>query len=249
MAGHSQFANIKHRKGAQDAKRSKLFTKLTREIIVATAQGQSDPAFNPRLRSAIAAARKAGVARDRIEMAIKKGSGELLGEAYEEIRYEGYGPGGIALVIEVVTDNRNRSASDVRAALTKAGGALGESGSVSFMFDHVGLIQYPASVAGADDIFEAALEFGATNCESNSDFHEVTCEPTDLNAVKEKLLAKFGEPEKATMSWKPKNLIPVDDEEKAKAILKLMDALDESDDVQNISANFDIPIELASKFA
>ena len=249
MAGHSQFANIKHRKGAQDAKRSKLFTKIAREIIIATQLGQPDPNFNARLRNAIAAAKKAGLPKDRIENSIKKGSGELAGESYVELKYEGYGPGGIALIIEVQTDNRNRTASDVRSLLTKANGSLGESGSVGFMFEKVGQVSFPAAIAGGEAMFEAALEAGASNCESGSEFHEITCEAADLNAVKEALMAKFGEPEEAKLVWKPKDPMVVDDQTKAQAILDLIESLEDLDDVQAVYANMVIDAEIAKNLS
>jgi YebC/PmpR family DNA-binding regulatory protein len=249
MAGHSKWANIKHRKGAQDAKRAKLFTKLAKEIIVAASMGQPDPEFNPRLRSALITARKAGVPKDRIENSIKKGAGELEGESYEEMRYEGYGPAGVALIIEVLTDNRNRSAAEVRSILTKGGGSLGETGSVGFMFDRVGLIQYKADAATADEMFEAALEAGAINCESDDEMHEITTESGDLNAVGEVLAAKFGESEEAKLDWIAKEPMVIDDVEKAEKILNLIENLEDNDDVASVSANFDIPDEIGQKLA
>lgn len=246
MAGHSKFANIKHRKGAQDAKRAKLFTKLTREILVAAGSGPSDPDFNPRLRGALIAARRAGVTKDKIEMAIKKGSGEIEGENYEEMRYEGYAPGGIALIVDVLTDNRNRSASDIRAAFSKAGGNLGETGSVNFMFDQVGLIEYPANVAGADEVFEVAAEAGAQNVESGDDWHEIICAPDDFSNVRDVLVEKYGDPESARLSWKPKDLEALD-LEKAQKVLKLVDALEDLDDVQYVSGNYTIPDDVAEQ--
>lgn len=249
MAGHSQYANIKHRKAGQDAKRAKLFTKLVREIIVAASSGQPDPGFNPRLRNALAAARKAGVPKDRLETAIKKGAGELESESYEEIRYEGYGPGGVALLIEVLTDNRNRSASDVRSTLTKSGGSLGEKGCVGFMFDRVGLIQYPAKTASAETMFEAALEAGATNCESGSVIHEITCEADDLNIVRETLVAKFGDPEEVKLAWLAKDPIIISDQAAAQQLIDLIETLEDFDDVQSVSANFDLAEEIAKNLA
>lgn len=249
MAGHSKWANIKHRKGAQDKKRSNLFTKLGREIIVAAKSGQPDPAFNPRLRAAIAAAKAQSMPKDKIEYAIKKGAGELDdGESYEEIRYEGFGPGGIALIIECLTDNKNRTASDVRSILNKGGGNLGESGSVAFMFERIGLIQYPASTASADAIFEAALDAGADDCESDEDMHTITTAPDDLHAVLEPLSGKFGDPENARLDWKPSNTIALDAEQ-AEKILGLMDKLEDHDDVQHVAANYDIPEEVAAALA
>ena len=248
MAGHSKFANIKHRKGAQDKKRANLFTKLAREIIVSAKMGMPDPAFNPRLRAAIAAAKSQSMPKDKIENAIKKGSGSGEGENYDEIRYEGYGPGGTALIIDVLTDNKNRSASEVRAVLTKAGGNLGESGSVGFMFDRVGLIQYPKSIVSDDDMFEAALEAGADNCESDDEVHEITCASDLFNEVRDALVEKYEDPDVGRLSWKPKNTIEVD-LETAQKIFKLIDNLEDLDDVQYVTSNFEVSDEVAEKLA
>ena len=239
MAGHSQFKNIMHRKGRQDAKRGKVFTKLIREITTAAKTGLPDPDANPRLRAAIAAAREANMPSDTIKRAIKRGSGEEGAENYEEIRYEGYGPGGVAMIVEALTDNRNRTASEVRAAFTKYGGTLGETGSVSFMFEHVGLIQYPAAVAGADAMFEAALEAGATNVDSTADGHEVTCRPDDFSAVRDALERKFGVAGTARLDWKPLSVVPVGGDAAA-TLVKLLNVLYDSDDVQRVAANFDV---------
>lgn len=244
MAGHSKFKNIQHRKGAQDAKRAKLFTKLTREIMVAAGVGQADPEFNPRLRGALATARKAGVPKDKIEMAVKKGSGEIESEHYEEIRYEGYGPGGVALIVDALTDNRNRTAASVRSAFTKAGGNLGESGSVGFMFDQIGLIEYEANVASGDEMFEAAAEAGALDVESSDEWHEIHTPPNDLNTVRDALSDKYGDAETARLSWKAKEPVELD-QEKAEKILKLVDALEDIDDVQYVSGNYTISDEVA----
>jgi len=248
MAGHSKFANIKHRKGAQDAKRAKLFTKITREIMVAAGAGQSDPDFNPRLRGALIVARKAGVPKDRIETAIKKGAGEIEGEKYEEMRYEGYGPGGIAIIVDALTDNRNRTASDIRSAFSKQGGNLGETGSVSFMFEQVGLVEYPSGVASADDMFEMAAEAGADNVESDEEWHVVTCETTSLSEVRDMLTEKYGDPETARMAWKAKDPAELD-LEKAEKIVKLIDVLEDNDDVQYVEGNFTIPDAIAEKLS
>ncbi len=194
MAGHSQFKNIMYRKGAQDKKRAKIFTKLIRELTTAARSGLPDPAANPRLRAAIIAARGANMPKDTVDRAIKRGAGGADGENFEEIRYEGYGPGGIAVIVEALTDNRNRTASEVRAAFTKAGGNLGETNSVSFMFDRVGQITYPASVASGEAMFEAAVEAGADDVDSSGDEHVITCHPDQLNAVRDALDAKFGAP-------------------------------------------------------
>jgi len=230
MAGHSQFKNIMYRKGAQDKKRAKEFAKLAREIMVAAKMGIPDPNDNPRLRGAIAAARAKNMPKDNIERAIKKGAGGDDGTNFDEIRYEGYGPGGVAIIVDVLTDNRNRSASEVRAAFTKHGGNLGESGSVAFMFDRVGLVYYPADKADHDDLFEVALESGATDVTSDDNGHEVICEPDDLNTLREALVEKFGDPEEARLDWKPQTMTEVD-EEKAATLLKLIDVLEDNDDV------------------
>ena len=238
MAGHSQFKNIMHRKGRQDAVRARAFTKLLREILVAAKTGLPDPAANPRLRSAIQAARAANVPKDNIERAIKKATGGQ-GESYDEVRYEGYGPGGVALIVEVLTDNRNRTASEVRAAFTRHGGALGETNSVSFQFERVGQIRYPAEVADAEAMLEAAIEAGATDCDSGEAGHEITCAPDDLSAVRDALEARFGAPEQAHLGWVPQATVPVDDD-KAETLFKLIDQLDSNDDVQRVIGNFEV---------
>jgi YebC/PmpR family DNA-binding regulatory protein len=238
MAGHSQFKNIMHRKGRKDAVRSKLFGKLAREITVAARLGLPDPAMNPRLRAAILAARAENMPKDNIERAIKKATGGE-GENYEEIRYEGYGPGGVAVIVEVLTDNRNRAAGEVRATFTKSGGNLAETGAVSFMFDHVGVIEYDAKVASAEAMFEAALEAGAEDVESNEDEHVVICALDDLNAVRDTLEKKFGTPSAARFAWRPKVTAPIEGDT-AQALFKLLEALEDSDDVQNVHANFEI---------
>ncbi|MBX6369844.1 MAG: YebC/PmpR family DNA-binding transcriptional regulator [Rhodospirillales bacterium] len=246
MAGHSQFKNIMHRKGAQDKKRAKIFTKLIRELQTAARQGLPDPAANPRLRAAIAAARAANMPKDTVERAIKRGSGGEGGESFEEVRYEGYGPGGVAVIVEALTDNRNRTASEVRAAFAKAGGNLGETNSVSFMFDRVGEISYPAAAATADAMFEAALEAGAENVESGEEIHLITTLPDDLNAVRDALEAKFGTPESARLAWRPKSTTPTEGEA-ADRLLKLLETLEDSDDVQNVYANFEISDEAMAR--
>ena len=240
MAGHSQFKNIMHRKGAQDARRGRLFARLIREITVAARQGLPDPASNPRLRAATAAARQANMPRDTVERAIKKAVGAGAGDDYAEVRYEGYGPAGVAVIVEALTDNRNRTASDVRSAFNKYGGALGETNSVSFLFNRMGVVRYPAGAASADDMLEAAIEAGADNVESDTEAHEVTCAPDDFFAVRDALEARFGAPEGARLEWRPTTTVTLD-EERAASLLKLLDALEESDDVQNVYANFDIP--------
>jgi YebC/PmpR family DNA-binding regulatory protein len=228
-----------YRKGAQDAKRAKVFTRLIRELTVAARSGLPDPEMNPRLRAAVVAARAANMPKDNIERAIKRGAGEGDGESFEEIRYEGYGPGGIAVIVETLTDNRNRTAADVRAAFQKNGGNLGETGSVSFMFERVGQIQYPPEAATADEIFEAALEAGASDCESNSGGHEVACAPDELNEVREALATKFGDPQSASLTWRPQTTVEID-EDRAAGLFKLLEILDDNDDVQQVCANFDV---------
>ena len=238
MAGHSQFKNIMHRKGRQDKARSKLFSKLAREITTAAKLGQPDPAFNPRLRAAIIEARGENMTKDVIERAIRKAQGGES-ENYEEIRYEGYGPGGVAVIVELLTDNRNRAAADVRSYFTKAGGNLAETGAVSFMFDHVGVIEFDAKVASADAILNAAIDAGADDVVSNDSGHEVYASQETFRDVAKALESKFGEPRKAALTWKPKNTIAIDDEQGEK-VLKLMELLNEHDDVQNVYANFEV---------
>ncbi|MDZ4365500.1 MAG: YebC/PmpR family DNA-binding transcriptional regulator [Afipia sp.] len=247
MAGHSQFKNIMHRKGKQDAMRSKMFGKLAREITVAAKLGTPDPAMNPRLRLAITAARAENVPKDNIERAIKKALGNE-GENYDEIRYEGYGPGGVAVIVEALTDNRNRAASDIRSYFTKSGGNLGETGSVSFMFDRVGVIEYDARVGSDDAMLEAAIEAGADDVASSEDGHEVFASPETFREVAKALEAKFGEARKAALVWKPQNTITVDDETGEK-LFKLLDLLNEHDDVQNVYANFEVSDALAAKMS
>jgi YebC/PmpR family DNA-binding regulatory protein len=238
MAGHSQFKNIMHRKGRQDAVRAAKFTRLLREVQTASRSGLPDPAMNPRLRTAVQAARAANVPKDNIDRAIKRGQGGE-GEMYEEVRYEGYGPGGVAMIVEALTDNRNRTASDVRAAFARHGGALGETNSVSFQFDRVGLIRYPAAAADADAMLEAAIDAGAADCVSDEAGHEITCAPDDLAAVRDALETRFGTPEQASLGWKPQVSVAVDDE-RAESLVKLLDVLDDNDDVQRVVGNFEI---------
>ena len=248
MAGHSQFKNIMHRKGAQDARRGRQFAKLIREITVAARQGIPDPASNPRLRAAMVAARQANMPRDTIDRAIKKATGGAGGDDYAEVRYEGYGPSGVAIIAEALTDNRNRTASDLRSAFSKHGGALGETNSVSFLFNRLGVIRYPASAASADDMLEAAIEAGADNVESDAEAHEVTCAVDDFFAVSDALEARFGPPETAKLDWRPTTSVTLD-EERAASLLKLLDALEDNDDVQNVYANFDIPDAVMQKLS
>jgi YebC/PmpR family DNA-binding regulatory protein len=245
MAGHSQFKNIMHKKGKQDAIRSKLFSKLAREITVAAKMGLPDPAMNARLRAAVIDARSENMPKDNIDRAIKKASG-TDSENYDEVRYEGYAPGGVAVIVEALTDNRNRTAGEVRSNFTKAGGALAETGAVSFMFDRVGLILFDKSVASDDALLEAAIEAGADDVVSNADGHEVITALESLRDAQKALEAKFGEPRKASLVWRPQNSIAVDDESGEK-ILKLVGALEENDDVQNVYANFEISDALMTK--
>ncbi|WP_137043506.1 YebC/PmpR family DNA-binding transcriptional regulator [Pseudolabrys sp. FHR47] len=247
MAGHSQFKNIMHRKGKQDKVRSKVFGKLAREITVAAKLGLPDPAFNPRLRLAILAARAENMPKDNIERAIKKASGSEQ-ENYEEIRYEGYAPGGVAVIVETLTDNTNRTAGDVRSIFTKAGGNLATTGAVSFMFDHVGVVEYDTDKASADAMLEAAIEAGAEDVISDESGHQIVTQLESLNEVTKALEAKFGEPRKSGMVWKPQNTVAVDDEAGEK-IVKLVEALEESDDVQNVYANFELSDALMQKMS
>ena len=247
MAGHSQFKNIMHRKGRQDAKRARTFTRLVREVQVAARAGLPDPAANPRLRSALQAARAANVPKDNIERAIRRGSGGE-GESYEEVRYEGYGPGGVALIVETLTDNRNRTAADVRAAFSKLGGALGETGSVSFQFDRIGEIHYPADAADPDTMLEAAIEAGAEDCRSSEDGHDVVCAPDDLAQVRDALEARLGPPDAARLGWRPQAAVPVSPEH-AETLFKLLETLDDLDDVQGVTANFEVDDEVLERLS
>jgi YebC/PmpR family DNA-binding regulatory protein len=247
MAGHSQFKNIMHRKGRQDKVKSKLFGKLAREITVSAKLGLPDPSMNARLRAAIIAARAENMPKDGIERAIKKAQGNDA-ENYDEIRYEGYGPGGIAVIVEVLTDNRNRSAGEVRATFTKAGGNLAETGAVSFMFDHVGVVEFDAGAASADAMLEAAIEAGAEDVMSSENGHEIYTTQDSLRDVAKALEAKFGEPRKSALVWKPQNTIAVDDEQ-AEKVLKMIDTLNEQDDVQNVYANVEISDALMQKLS
>jgi YebC/PmpR family DNA-binding regulatory protein len=247
MAGHSQFKNIMHRKGRQDAQKSKLFGKLAREITVSAKLGTPDPAMNPRLRAAILAARAENMPKDNIERAIKKAAGGDA-ETYEAIRYEGYGPGGVAVIVEVLTDNRNRAAGEVRATFTKSGGNLAETGAVSFMFDHLGVIEYDAKAASAEAMFEAALDAGADDVVSNATTHEIYAAQDHFGSVAKALEAKFGDPNKASLVWRPQNTVAVDDEQGEK-LLKLIENLTEHDDVQNVYANFEISDALVSRMS
>jgi YebC/PmpR family DNA-binding regulatory protein len=247
MAGHSQFKNIMHRKGRQDKVKSKLFGKLAREITVSAKLGVPDPAMNPRLRAAIIAARAENMPKDNIERAIKKALGGDA-ENYEEIRYEGYGPGGVAVIVEVLTDNRNRTAGEVRATFTKSGGNLAETGAVSFQFDHVGVIEYDAKAASGEAMFEAALDAGADDVVSSENGHEIYAAQDRFGAVAKALEGKFGEPRKAALVWRPQNTVALDDEQGEK-LLKLIESLNDHDDVQNVYANFEVSDALVAKMS
>ncbi len=247
MAGHSKWANIQHRKGRQDAKRSKMFSKLSKEITIAAKMGAPDPEFNPRLRLAIQAAKAQSMPKDNIDRAIKK-STNADEASFEEIRYEGFGPAGIGVIVEALTDNRNRAASEIRSIFTKSGGNLGETGAVSFMFDRVGLIQYPADAASEDSIMEAAIEGGADDVVSSSDDHEVYCAADQLAEVARNLEKILGEPQTARLIWRPQNEIEVSGD-KVESVIKLMNTLDDCDDVQNVYANFDISDEEMERLA
>jgi len=239
MAGHSQFKNIMHRKGAQDARRGKVFTKLIRELTTAARMGLPDPAANPRLRAAVIAARDANMPKDTIERAIKRGAGGDDGANYEEVRYEGYGPGGVALIVEALTDNRNRTASDVRSAFAKHGGALGETNSVSFMFERIGLIVYALDAGSADAVFEQGLEAGASDVQTGDESHEIVCAVEDFNAVREALEKSLGAAQSAKLVWRPVTTAAVD-QAQAEQLFKLIETLDDNDDVQTVTANFEI---------
>ena len=239
MAGHSHAKNIMHRKAAQGAKKARAFGKLIREITVSARMGLPDPAMNPRLRAAVKAALTANMTRDTIDRAIKRAAQAGQGEDYQEVRYEGYGPYGVAIIVEALTDNRNRTAGDIRSAFAKAGGALGETNSVSFQFERKGVLWFPGLPGQEEAMLEAAIEAGAQDVESDEEGHEVTCAPEDFFAVRDALEARFGSPESARIEWVPNVRIDLD-EEKAGEILKLIDRLDESDDVQNVYANFEV---------
>jgi YebC/PmpR family DNA-binding regulatory protein len=247
MAGHSHAKNIMHRKGKSDAARSKVFSKLAREITVAAKLGVPDPAFNARLRLAVTNARAQSMPKENIDRAIKKASGSD-GENYEEVRYEGYGPGGVAIIVEALTDNRNRTASNVRSTFSKNGGALGETNSVSFGFDRVGEITYPSSVGDADKVMEAAIEAGAEDVENEDDAHYIYTSFEGMGEVASALEARLGEAESVKAIWRPQNYITVD-AEKGETLMKLIGVLEEDDDVQNVYANFELDEEAEQKLA
>ena len=245
MAGHSKWANIQHRKGRQDAARSKLFSKLSKEITVAAKMGDPDPEKNPRLRMAVKEAKSNSVPKDVIERAIKKSTAGD-GEEYEEIRYEGYGPNGVAVIVEAMTDNRNRTASNVRSTFSKNGGNLGETGSVGFMFERKGEVMYPASVGDSDTVMMAAIEAGAEDVESTEDGHVIWCLDTDLNEVSTALEAELGESESTKLVWKPSTTTEMDLEGMEK-LMKLIDALEDDDDIQRVTTNFEASDEVMSQ--
>ena len=245
MAGHSKFKNIMHRKGAQDKKRSALFSKLSKEITVAAKMGGPDPESNSRLRLAIQTAKGQSMPKSNIDRAIQNSqAGD--GDNYEEVRYEGFGPGGVSLIVDSLTDNRNRTASDVRAAFQKNGGNMGETGCVSHQFDRVGQIVYPIDVADSDTIFEAALEAGAENVESDDETHEIFCAAEDLNTVREALESSLGEAKSARLIWKAQIMVDVNEDD-ARKLMNLLDVLDDNDDVQNVYGNYDVPDEIMEK--
>lgn len=249
MAGHSHAKNVMHQKAGSDAKRARKFNKLCREIMVSCKVGSPDPAGNPRLRAAIAEARTNNVPRDRIERAMKAGSPGSDDKAnYEEVRYEGYGPGGCALIIEALTDNRNRTASELRTALSKNDGNLGETNSVSFMFDRVGEIIYPIAKASADAMLEAVIDAGGDDVVSDDAQHSVRTSVEEFGAVRNALESKYGEPSSAKLTWLPKNLVPTSGEA-AESLLKLLDILEDNDDVQNVFGNYDVAAEDLEKSA
>jgi YebC/PmpR family DNA-binding regulatory protein len=251
MAGHSQFKNIMHRKGRQDAAKAKIFTKLIRELTTAARLGSPDPNANPRLRAAVIAARDANMTRDTIDRAIKRGSGNEADANYDEVRYEGYGPGGVALVVEALTNNRNRTAGEVRSIFAKHGGNLGETNSVSFMFDRVGEFRYPLKAGSADAVLEKAIEAGADDVvsgEGEGAQHEIIAAQDSFSAVREALEKSLGEPASAKLVWRPKTTTPVEGET-AQSLLDLIAALEDNDDVQNVYANFEVSDDALAKFA
>ncbi|NDG04631.1 MAG: YebC/PmpR family DNA-binding transcriptional regulator [Alphaproteobacteria bacterium] len=240
MAGHSQFKNIMHRKGAQDARKAKLFNKIAREISVAAKAGGPDPSANPRLRAAFSLARANNMPRERIDRALKSATDAGNTDNFEAVRYEGYGPGGCAVIVECLTDNRHRTAAEVRTAFNKHGGTLGETNSVSFMFSRVGLIVYPAAAGSADAMLEAVIEAGGENVDSDADAHVITTAVDDVTQVRDALEAKFGPAEKAHLTWKAADMRPVVGEA-AEQLHNLLEALDDNDDVQNVTGNYQLP--------
>jgi YebC/PmpR family DNA-binding regulatory protein len=249
MAGHSKFKNIQHRKGAQDKKRAKVFTKAVKEIIVAAKSGQPDPNFNPRLRTALIAARAVNLPKDRVEKALAQATSAGSGDNYDEIRYEGYAPGGIAIIVEALTDNRNRTAGEVRSTFNKHGGNMGEMGSVSFMFDKLGMIEFPPSIGSADQVLEAAIEAGAENVESDDESHLIYTRIEDYGSVLEFLTEKFGDPIESQIGWKPHNNTMITDLEKAEKLLRMIDVLEDLDDVQNVFGAYEFSEEVMKELS
>lgn len=246
MSGHSQFKNIMYRKGAQDAKRAKIFSKISREITVAVKTGGAIVESNARLKAALINARAENMPKDNVDRAIKKALGNEDTNDYSEVRYEGYGPGGVAIIVEGLTDNKNRTAPDVRSAFNKFGGSLGESGSVSFQFKHIGYIEYEKSVADEETFWEAAIEAGADDVENNDDVYSVSCEIPNLSSVRDALIAKFGDPKVCKVIWEPENTVPVDDST-ATTLFKLIDTLEDNDDIQSVTANYEVSEEFLKK--
>jgi YebC/PmpR family DNA-binding regulatory protein len=249
MSGHSKWSTIKHKKGAADAKRGKIFTKLIKEVMVAARMGGADATANPRLRAAIAAAKTENMPKENIDRAIKKGAGELEGVSYEEVNYEGYGPGGVAVLVDVMTDNRNRAASDIRHIFSRNGGSLGEAGCVGWMFSKKGSVVFSKDKLTEEEIMEVALEAGAEDVRDQEDQYEVTTAPEDFAAVKAAFDERGMVYELAEVTMVPQTTVRIEDEKQAQQLLRLMDALDDSDDVQNAYANFDIPDEILNEIA
>ncbi|MDR0572252.1 MAG: YebC/PmpR family DNA-binding transcriptional regulator [Rickettsiales bacterium] len=247
MSGHSKWATTKHKKGLVDAKRSKMFTKIQKEITVAAKIGDPNPDFNPRLRSAVIAAKAMNMPKDKIDGAIKRAVSVGGGDNYDEIRYEGYANGGIALIIETLTDNRNRTTSNIRSYFAKNNGSLAETGSVSFMFEKVGVIGFDGDKISEDRVLEIALDCGADNVESSSEWHEITINLTDFATVRDKIIKELGEPSEAKITWKPKSTIIIDNVDQANSLLKLIDKIEDDDDVQSVVGNFEIPNEIMEK--
>ena len=251
MAGHSQFKNIMHRKGRQDAAKAKIYTKLIREITTAARLGSADPASNPRLRAAVIAARDANMTRDTIDRAIKRGAGNEADANYDEVRYEGYGPGGVAVIVEALTNNRNRTAGEVRSIFAKHGGNLGETNSVSFMFDRMGEFRYPLKAGSAEDVMEKAIDAGAEDVvsgEGEEGAHEIYSAQDSFSSVREALEKSLGEPASAKLMWRPKTTTAVEGDT-AQTLVDLISALDDNDDVQNVYANFELSDDALAKFA
>ncbi|MDR2781281.1 MAG: YebC/PmpR family DNA-binding transcriptional regulator [Holosporaceae bacterium] len=239
MSGHSQFKNIMYRKGAQDARRAKVFSKISREITVAVKEGGTDPESNTRLRSALLSARLENMPKDNVDRAIKKALGGDSTADYQSVRYEGYGPGGVAIIVEGLTDNKNRTAPEVRSAFSKFGGSLGDSNSVSFQFDHVGCISYEKKVASEDEMFEVAIEAGASDI-IDADNYEIICTIDKLSSVRDELIGKFGDPVEAKVTWIPKNTVAIDGDA-AKTLFRLIETLEDNDDIQSVVANYEVP--------